>query len=67
MHFASLVGVFFEPFLMRVEVYKVGVTYYFSPDRALEHLKYRPIVSTEQGVKRTAEYLREHGYAAEVL
>ena len=44
------------PFLTRAEVFKVGVTHWFSMDEARKDLQYVPTISTEQGAKRMAAF-----------
>ena len=47
-----LLGITIEPFLTRAEVLKVGVTHYFSIDRARRELGYNPKVTTKEGSER---------------
>lgn len=46
------------PFLSRTEVYKVGVTHYMSIEKARRLLRYKPVVSAEEGTRRTLTYLQ---------
>ncbi len=46
----------FQPLLTRAEVYKVGVTHYFKPDKARNELGYRPLVPMKEGMGRVLEY-----------
>lgn len=45
-----------EPMLTRAEVLKVGVTHYFSIDKARRDLQYFPIVSSTTGAERMATH-----------
>lgn len=47
-----------EPFLVRAEVLKVGVTHYFSIDKARRELGYSPTVTTTQGAEKLATRYR---------
>jgi hypothetical protein len=42
------------PFLTRAEVYKVGVTHFFSIDKARRELGYSPTLTTQEGARRIA-------------
>ncbi|XP_073124692.1 uncharacterized protein [Henckelia pumila] len=48
-----------QPFLLPAEVYKVGVTHYFSFLKAKEELGYIPMVSPEAGMAATITYWKE--------
>ncbi|KAI3424035.1 3Beta_HSD domain-containing protein [Psidium guajava] len=48
-----------QPLILPAEVYKVGVTHYFSFLKAREELGYVPMVSPRQGVASTIAYLQE--------
>jgi nucleoside-diphosphate-sugar epimerase len=50
-----------EPFLTRTEVYKVGVTHYFSVGRARKELEYSPRISSQVGSKIVADYYKKKG------
>lgn len=45
-----------EPFLTRAEVYKVGVTHNFKIDEARRDLNYKPLLTTEEGAARVAQF-----------
>lgn len=47
------------PLLVPAEVYKIGVTHYFSHKKAREELGYIPIVSPHEGLARTISYWRQ--------
>jgi hypothetical protein len=47
-----------EPFLTRAEVYKVGVSHYFSIAKAQRELGYEPKISSEQGAQKLARRFR---------
>ncbi|KAL5707228.1 hypothetical protein ACHQM5_025304 [Ranunculus cassubicifolius] len=47
------------PLLLPAEVYKVGVTHYFSYLKAKEELGYIPMVSPQQGMEATITYWQE--------
>jgi len=49
----------FQPLLTRAEVYKVGVTHYFSPDHSKNDLGYQPLVSMKEGMGRVLAYYRQ--------
>jgi nucleoside-diphosphate-sugar epimerase len=49
-------GIHVEPFCTRAEVYKVGVTHYYSITRARLELGYSPTVNTTEGSRRVAAY-----------
>ena len=51
-------GLHVEPFLTRAEVLKVGVTHFFSIERARRELGYSPTVNSEEGSRRIAKYYR---------
>jgi len=44
-----------EPLLTRAEVIKVGTTHYFSIEAAKQDLGYRPIMTSTEGARQTAE------------
>ncbi|XP_072980785.1 uncharacterized protein [Typha angustifolia] len=48
-----------EPLLLPAEVYKVGVTHYFSFLKAREELGYVPMVSPREGLAATISYWQE--------
>lgn len=47
------------PFILPAEVYKVGVTHYFSYLKAKEELGYVPMVSPREGLDKTISYWKE--------
>lgn len=49
----------FQPFLTRAEVLKVGVTHYFSMEKARRDLGYKPIVDVETAMGRCVEFYRQ--------
>jgi nucleoside-diphosphate-sugar epimerase len=51
-----------EPMLTRAEVYKVGVTHYFSIEKAKKDLGYRPTFTSEEGSKQMGKY---YAYSAD--
>ncbi|PIN04243.1 C-3 sterol dehydrogenase/3-beta-hydroxysteroid dehydrogenase [Handroanthus impetiginosus] len=48
-----------QPLILPAEVYKVGVTHYFSFLKAKEELGYRPMVSPQEGMAATIAYWKE--------
>ncbi|KAF6174148.1 hypothetical protein GIB67_033680 [Kingdonia uniflora] len=48
-----------RPLILPTEVYKVGVTHYFSILKAKEELGYVPLVSPEEGMSSTITYWQE--------
>ncbi|KAL8487117.1 hypothetical protein ACS0TY_023697 [Phlomoides rotata] len=48
-----------NPLILPAEVYKVGVTHYFSYLKAKEELGYRPVVSPQEGMAATITYWKE--------
>ncbi|XP_012073580.1 short-chain dehydrogenase/reductase family 42E member 1 isoform X2 [Jatropha curcas] len=48
-----------QPFILPAEVYKVGVTHYFSYLKAKQELGYVPIVSPREGMAATITYWQE--------
>ena len=53
-----------EPFICRAEVYKVGITHYFSIDKAKRDLGYKPKINSDEGMKRVCSFyskLKESG------
>ncbi|KAH6768287.1 Rossmann-fold superfamily protein [Perilla frutescens var. frutescens] len=48
-----------QPLILPAEVYKVGVTHYFSFLKAKEELGYRPLVSPQEGMAATIAYWKE--------
>jgi hypothetical protein len=42
------------PFLTRAEVYKVGVTHTFTPQKAREHFGYDPTINSQRGAELLA-------------
>lgn len=58
-HFALCsIGIPNSPFLTRSEVHKVGVTHFFSMDKARSELGYKPAVTSKEGINRVANYYR---------
>jgi len=49
----------FTPLLTRSEILKVGVSHYFSVDRVINELSYRPIIPFEEGLRRMVEYFKK--------
>lgn len=49
-----------EPFMTRAEVYKVGVTHYFSIEKAKHDLGYHPKFDSTEGGQRMFKYYRLH-------
>ncbi|KAK8937083.1 3beta-hydroxysteroid-dehydrogenase/decarboxylase isoform 1 [Platanthera zijinensis] len=47
------------PLLLPAEVYKIGVTHYFSYLKAKEELGYIPMVSPREGLEKTISYWKE--------
>lgn len=47
-----------QPLILPAEVYKVGVTHYFSLLKARQQLGYVPIVDPEEAMKRTITYFK---------
>ena len=47
-----------EPFMTRAEVYKVGITHFFSIAKAQKELGYKPSITSQQGAQRMADYYR---------
>jgi len=58
-HASKALGVPIEPFLTRAEVLKVGVTHYFSIDKAKRDLGYLPSITSQQGAQRIALHYRQ--------
>jgi nucleoside-diphosphate-sugar epimerase len=56
----KLFGLHIEPIFTRAEVKKVGVTHYFSIEKAKRELGYNPLVTSTEGAERMAEYYRQH-------
>lgn len=48
-----------QPLLLPAEVYKVGVTHYFSYLKAKKELGYRPMTSAEEGMGSTISFYQE--------
>lgn len=48
-----------QPMILPAEVYKVGVTHYFSFLKAKEELGYRPIVTPQAGMEATISYWQD--------
>lgn len=48
-----------EPFLTRAEVFKVGVSHYFSIAKARRELGYQPLINSEQGAQKLARRFRQ--------
>ena len=51
--------------MTRAEVYKVGVTHYFSIEKAKNELGYEPEVNSHDGAKMMAEYYQLRGALGE--
>jgi hypothetical protein len=58
-HISRKLGCPIEPFLTQAEVYKVGVTHYFSIAKARRDLGYSPTITSQEGAKRMARYYRD--------
>lgn len=52
-------GLYVEPFCTQAEVSKVGITHYFSMERAKKELGYEPRINTIEGAKRVGQYYRK--------
>ncbi|KAL3619831.1 hypothetical protein CASFOL_034743 [Castilleja foliolosa] len=48
-----------QPLILPAEVYKVGVTHYFSILKAKEELGYRPLISPQEGMDATITYWKD--------
>ncbi|XP_051118161.1 uncharacterized protein LOC127242610 [Andrographis paniculata] len=48
-----------QPLILPAEVYKVGVTHYFSFLKAREELGYRPLIDPRDGMAATIEYWKD--------
>ncbi|KAK2988186.1 hypothetical protein RJ640_020668 [Escallonia rubra] len=48
-----------QPLILPAEVYKVGVTHYFSPLKAKQELGFIPMVSPQEGMAKTISYWQE--------
>lgn len=48
-----------QPLILPAEIYKVGVTHYFSYLKAKEELGYTPMVSSREGMAATVSYWQE--------
>ncbi|XP_010686662.2 uncharacterized protein LOC104900829 [Beta vulgaris subsp. vulgaris] len=48
-----------QPLILPAEVYKVGVTHYFSLLKAKEELGYYPMVSPQEGMAKTISYWKD--------
>ena len=46
--------------LTRMEATKIGITHYFSIQKARDELGYYPVVSLQEGLARTADWFRVH-------
>eukprot|EP00981_Chlorochromonas_danica_P012456 scaffold4964_cov248-Ochromonas_danica.AAC.2 len=57
---SSKFGFPIQPMLTRAEVFKVGVTHYFSMEKAKTELGYAPTLTSQEGGKRIAEYYKKH-------
>lgn len=55
---SNAVGCPIEPFLTRAEVFKVGVSHYFSIAKARRELGYQPVLNSEQGAQKLARRFR---------
>lgn len=51
-------GIPIEPFLTQAEVFKVGITHYFSMEKAKRELGYCPTISSLKGAERMADRYR---------
>ncbi len=49
----------FFPLLNRAEVLKVSITHYFNSKKPQTELGYFPIVTPEEGIRRTVEYWKK--------
>ena len=59
LHYISrAVGLPIEPFMTRAEVYKVGVTHYFSIEKAQRELGYSPTMNSRDGAEQMADSYR---------
>ena len=58
-HITQALGCPIEPFLTRAEVYKVGISHYFSIQKAQKELNYKPIITSQEGAERIARKYRE--------
>lgn len=56
---SNAVGFPIEPFLTRAEVLKVGVSHYFSIEKAQRELGYQPALSSQQGAQKLARRFRK--------
>lgn len=59
-HATARLGYGVSPLLTRAEVYKVGVTHYFSISKAQEELGYRPAITSIDGANRIAKHYEEN-------
>lgn len=59
-HATNFLGLPIEPFLTRAEVFKVGVTHYFSIDKAKQDFGYVPLFGSKEGADRVAKYYRDN-------
>ena len=64
-HVSKAFGLAIEPFMTRAEVYKVGVTHYFSIEKARRELGYDPEVNSHDGAKIMADYYQLKGVPGE--
>lgn len=55
---SKAVGFPIEPFLTRAEVFKVGVSHYFSIEKATRDFGYKPLLTTQEGAERIAKYYK---------
>ncbi|XP_060644407.2 short-chain dehydrogenase/reductase family 42E member 1 [Anolis sagrei] len=53
----------FQPLLTRTEVYKTGVTHYFSPEKAKRELGYEP---RQYSLEDAVQWFRSHGHGRRV-
>jgi hypothetical protein len=59
-HISKLLSFPIYPLLTRAEVFKVGVTHYFSIDKAKKELGYAPKITSSVGALRIAKYYQRH-------
>ena len=45
--------------MTRAEIFKVGVTHYFKPDKARDELGYSPLIPMKTGMQRVVQYYQE--------
>lgn len=54
----------FQPLLTRAEVFKTGITHYFSIDKAKKHLGYKP--SVQNDMNSVVQWYKERGYGRKI-